>query len=360
MNDTTPPPAPESAPRRRRTDVDPRRRSRRRALITLLVIAAVLAGLYAILESRREATLQRQLAETRAREAAAATARADAAVRQAQEAARQLAELEQAARESADAAQPATPLNRDDALLLEVERLITLAVHDLQLTRSKDTALAALELADARLAAANAPRWQPLRRSLGRDIERLRALPTVDTTGIALKLDQLIAGADVWPFVTTPAAPPPATPTAPPAAKATPRAPAKKSGPVAEPAAPPAPSGWERARAWISSEFGDLVRIREVATPEALLLTTEQGRLVRSQLKLRLLGARLALLARSDKLYHADVESAQTLLALYFETRQPAVANAAATLRQINATVLAAEVPTLADSQAAVRAARRR
>jgi uncharacterized protein HemX len=138
------------------------------------------------------------------------------------------------------------------------------------------------------------------------------------------------------------------------------RAAAKKSEPAAEPSPPPAPDGWQRARAWIAAEFSDLVRIREVDAPEVLLLTTEQGRLVRQQLKLRLLGARLALLARNDKLYHADLESAQTLLALYFEGRHTSVANAATTLRQINTTVLAADVPTLGESQAAVRTARAR
>jgi len=359
MNDTTPSPAPEPAtPQRRATDPEPRRRGRRRALLTLLIIAAVLAVAYVVLESQRQAREQREVAAARARETAEAAARADAAERQARETAKRVAELEQAALESADAAQTAAPLSQDEATLLEVERLVTLAIHDLQLTRQKDTALAALELADARLAAANAPRWQALRRAIGRDIERLRALPAVDTTGIALKIDQLIAGADVWPLSTTPAAPPPP---AAPATKAAPRAAAKKGEPAPEPPPPPPPpSGWERLRAWIATEFGDLVRIHEVATPEVLLLTTEQGRLVRSQLKLRLLGARLALLARNDKLYHADLESAQTLLALFFEGRQASVAGAAATLRQINATVLAAEVPTLAESRTAVRAARAR
>jgi uncharacterized protein HemX len=320
-------------------------------------VAAVLAAAYTVLESRREARVQQQLAEASAREAADANARANAAAQQAQETIRRLKELEEAAAEVADAGAVVAQPGSEQALLLEVERLVTLAMHDLQLSRQTSTALAALELADARLAAANASRWQPLRRALGRDIERLRSVPAVDTTGISLKLDQLIAGADVWPLITTPAAPPPASSPVRPTAKATPRTPAKKAEPVAE---PPAPTGWERVRVWLQAEFGDLLRIREVSTPEALLLNSEQGRLVRQQLKLRLLGARLALLARNEKLYHADIENAQTLLALYFESRQAAVASAAAALRQLNATALAFDVPTLAESQTAVRAARAR
>jgi len=357
MNEATAPAAPEPSPppKRRAGDIAPRR-GRSRALLTLLAVALLLAAAYLVLESRREAKLQAELAGTRAREVAEANARAEAAAKQVQEAQKKLDELEQAAADASAADTPA-PVGREEALLLETERLVTLAMHDLQLTRSATTALAALELADARLAAANAPRWAALRRALARDIERLRAVPAVDTTGIAVKLDQLIAGVDVWPMVNSPAAPPP--PATPPKAPA--KAPAKKAEPPApEPPPSPPPTAWQRVRAWLAAEFGELVRFHEVATPEALLLNAEQARLVRQQVKLRLLGARVALLARNDKLFHADIENAQTLLALYFEVRHAGVANAAATLRQLNTATLSFDVPTLSDSQSALRAARAR
>ncbi len=354
MNEATPPAAPEPpAPQRRATDARPRRGTRRRALLTLLAVALVLVVSYAGLEAWRNLRTQERLAADRGREAAEATVRAQAAEQQAQEARRKLAELEQAAAD-AEAAEAPAPLGRDDALRLEVERLVLLAANDLQLTRQPATALAALELADARLAASNDPRWAGMRRALVRDIERLRAVPVVDATGTALRLDQLIAGADVWPLANAPVAPPPPPP------KASPKSAAKKPEPAAEAPAEPPPTAWQRLRGWLAGEFGDLLRINEVGTPEALLLTNEQGRLVRSQLKLRLLGARLALLARNERLYQADLDSAQTLLALYFDGRQAAVAAAAASLRQLRSIALTPEVPTLADSQAAVRAARAR
>jgi uroporphyrinogen III methyltransferase/synthase len=350
MTEASPPPPPEQpTPQRHATDAP--RRTRQRALLTLLAVAIALVLGYLALESARKAKQQEQLAEVRAREAAEATARAQASAQQAQEAQKKLAEMEQAAAEVAVAELPAGP-GRDDALLLEVERLVMLAMNDLQLTRQPATALAAFELADARLAAANDPRWVPLRRALARDIERLRALPAPDVTGSALKLDQLIAGADVWPLANAPAAPPPSPP------KAAPRPTARKAEAPPAPPAPPPPGPWQKLRAWLAAEFGDLLRINEVGTPEALLLSDEQGKLVRSQLKLRLLGARLALLARNDKLYQADIDNAQTLLALYFDARHAGVTNAAATLRQLRSTALSFDVPALADSQAAVRAAR--
>ena len=348
MNEAHPPAAPEQPrPQQRAADAAPRR-GRRRALLAALLVALAAGAVYAVLESGRKARQQEQIGESRAREAAEAAARAQAAARQAQDAQKKLAELEQAAAAEAPAA-----TGREDALLFEVERLVLLATNDLQLTRQPATALAALELADARLAASGEVRWAPLRRALARDIERLRAVPAVDIVGNALKLDQLISGADLWPLANAPVPPPLPV-------SAAPRPAAKKAEPASTPPAEPPPGAWQRLRAWLAEEFGDLLRINEVATPEALLLNAEQGRLVRGQLKLRLLGARVALLARSDRLYQSDIDSAQTLLALYFDGRHAGVGTAAATLRQLRSSVLSPEVPTLADSQAAVRAARAR
>jgi uroporphyrinogen III methyltransferase/synthase len=234
---------------------------------------------------------------------------------------------------------------RDDAALIEVERLVTLAEQELRVTGNVASALAALQSADARLARLERPQLVNLRRAIGRDIERLRAVPAVDLTGLALKLDQIAQGVDAWPLL--------AEVTARPARTAQTRADAEKKG--VEPAA----DGFSaRLRAWLAREFGDLVRIREVDTPEALLLTAAQQQLVRHQLRLRLLDARLALLARNDRLFRADLAEAQTLLARYFDTKHPAAAGAALQLRQIAQATLNVELPALNDSLGALRALR--
>ncbi len=367
MNESTPPTdsktaaAPAAAPTTPGPAPTRGRRGDWRALFTLFVLAALLVGGYFLIEARREAARQQQLVAQHVREAVDADARAAVATKQAQEAQRRAAELELA--QAASAAAEA-PLAGDEATVLEVERLITLAAQDVQLTRQTATAIAALELADARLAASGSLRWQALRRALRRDIDRLRALPVIDVTGIALKLDQQIAAADVWPLLAAANLPAVAAPTAPlPPAKLAPRAGAKKAAPAEtaeDKAAAAQPSAWTRVRGWIAQEFGDLVRIREVATPEPLLLSDAQQKLVRQQFKLRLLGARLALLARNDRLYHADIEQSMTQLALYFDAKAPAVIAAAAQLRQLNAVQLGLEPPNLSESQAAVRSARQR
>ncbi len=89
-----------------------------------------------------------------------------------------------------------------------------------------------------------------------------------------------------------------------------------------------------------------------------MLLDAQQQTLVRQQLRLRLLNARQALLARNDRLFRADLSEAQALMARYFDTRSPPVAAAQSLIKQLASTALSVEVPTIGDSMAAIRAVR--
>jgi len=250
---------------------------------------------------------------------------------------------------------------RDESALLEVERLVTMASQELQFTGSLTTALAALQGADARLARVERPQLVNLRRAITRDIERLRAAPVVDVTGLALKLDQIVQSVDSWPLLADATAVPAA---AAPAARSEPAAKVEAKGAAAPAPAPapapdaPVPTWWTRVRLWLQQEFGDLVRIREVDTPEALLLTAQQQQLVRQQMKLRLLDARAALLTRNDRLYRADLAEAQALLARYFDTRHNKPATAQGQLKVLAGAPLSVDLPQINDSLAALRNAR--
>jgi uncharacterized protein HemX len=118
---------------------------------------------------------------------------------------------------------------------------------------------------------------------------------------------------------------------------------------------------WERTWDALQRELGeyrDLIRIRIVDTPDAMLLGQQQQMLVRQQLRLRLLNARQALLGRNDRLYRADLSEAQTLLNRYFDVRQRDTAAALASMKQLASAPLSVETPNLNDSVAAVRAVR--
>lgn len=376
MNDpsTSLPPAP-TAPSAPSTVGKPARAlrpSRWRAAATLLIVALLVVAVYAWLDSRRQIAEQRARAAAVAQQVRDAEARLQSANARNDQLAREIGELKAAQLAMPAAAGEVAP-SGDAAILLEVERLITLATHDLQLTRQTETAEAALQLADARVATANRPQWQGLRRAIARDLERLRQVPDLDIAAIALRIDAMIAGSSAWPLASTAAPAPvdagraarnkPEPPSrAPAAAKGEAKQAAKleaKGEAKAAAAQPPVEaSRWDRVRAWLASEFGDLVRINEVSTPEALLLTDPQGLLVRQQFKLRLLSARNALLVREAKLFKSDIEQAQTLLAMYFDSRVPAVSAAAAQLRQLATLPMPTDMPAVGESARVVAALR--
>jgi uroporphyrin-3 C-methyltransferase/uroporphyrinogen III methyltransferase/synthase len=107
------------------------------------------------------------------------------------------------------------------------------------------------------------------------------------------------------------------------------------------------------AETW--QQFQQLVRVREVNEPDALLLAPSQAYFVRENLKLRLLNARLALLAHQEPIFRADLLRVDELLRTYFDSRAQSTVAALALLKQIEGSTTAIEMPTLADSLNAVR-----
>ena len=89
---------------------------------------------------------------------------------------------------------------RDEWQLAEIEQVLAIAQQQLQLSGNVRAALLALQQAEGRLARADRPQFLPVRRALARDIERLRAVPGLDLSGISLKLDSLVAAVDSLPL----------------------------------------------------------------------------------------------------------------------------------------------------------------
>ena len=326
----------------------------RRALLLIAVVALIVAVFAAGYSYRQLGNIKRESARRLAELQQAVMAATDTANRADAEAraARQQAAVvearlaeEQGQREALEQLYSDLSRGSDDAVLVEVERLITLAAQELQLSGNVATALAALQTADARLSRSDNARFVPLRRVLARDIDRLRAAPAVDFTGIALKLDQLASAVDGWPLLAAVTAAPTSY----------------VAGPPDRATVPDASGWWQRQWRALQGELGeyrDLIRIRQVESPESVLLDPQQQTLVRQQLRLRLLNARQALLARNDRLFRADLAEAQALVARYVDTRSPAVADALGVLRQLASTALSVELPTIGDSMAAIRAVR--
>ena len=249
--------------------------------------------------------------------------------------------------------------NRDDWALAEIEQVLSTASQQLQLAGNIRGALIALQNADARLSRADRPQFIAIRRAITKDIDNLKSLPNVDLIGIALRLDTLVAEIDSMPLLSDekPAvlAPPPKTRLAAAPASGT-------AGAVVAPVAQDWRSAWlEYWHRWTSDlwhDIRDLVRVRTVSSPEALLLSPGEAFFARENLKLRLLNARLALLSRNDAAFRSDLIEADRALARYFDTRARQTRAGREQIRQLQESVLNIEMPTLSHSLNAVRQSR--
>lgn len=222
--------------------------------------------------------------------------------------------------------------NRDDWAYAEIEQSISIANQQLQLAGNVKAALIALQSADARLQRMDRPQLTALRRTINRDMERLQALPYVDTLAISTRLDTIIAGVDEYPL----------------AMETRPQPEAQASPPAEIPA-------WERflREAW--ADFKQLVRVQRTDKPEVPLLAPTQSFFLRENLKLRLIGARLALLARDPTSYKADLKAARDWLLRYYDANNNNVAHAASVLRNLHEADVSIETP---DINATLEAAR--
>jgi uroporphyrin-3 C-methyltransferase len=224
----------------------------------------------------------------------------------------------------------------DDRVLADVEQTLLAASQQLQLAGNVRGALAALQAADARLARAEKLASTPLRRAITQDMDRLKAVPQADTVGLAVKLDQLMQQVDTIPLLIA---------ESPPVARAT-RVRATDE------------QGLPRVMRDLWDEMKGLVRIRELDTPEPQLLAPAQAYFLRENLKLRLLAARVSLLARDESTFRDDVKASQAWIAKYFDARSRPATTAMATLKQVAETPVAIATPDINASLAAVRTAR--
>jgi uroporphyrin-3 C-methyltransferase/uroporphyrinogen III methyltransferase/synthase len=242
--------------------------------------------------------------------------------------------------------------NRDEWALAEIEQVLSTASQQLQLAGNVPGALIALQNADRSLSRADKPQFITIRRAIARDTEKLKALPGIDMTGLALRIDNVITQVDTLPMLSD------YKPVAPSELAKTGRAkPARPGAPE------PAPNAFATRlhQLWTSwtgemwDEVRQLIRVRSVDTPDALMLSPSESYFMRENLKLRLLNARLALLSRNEAAFRSDLITAQETLAKYFDARARSTQSAQAALRQVQTNNLAIDMPTLADSLNAVR-----
>ncbi|CAN7341264.1 uroporphyrinogen-III C-methyltransferase [Acidovorax sp. LjRoot66] len=242
--------------------------------------------------------------------------------------------------------------SRDENLVVDIESAVRLAQQQSQLTGSLDPLVAALKSADQRIERAAQPRLTPVQRAINRDLDRLTRAVVTDTAGLLARLDDLVRQVDELPVLNAVAQ----------------AASTKRLG--LSPAAPGSAGGtaagaelpWWQAtlqRSWevVRDEARSLVRVSRVDQPEAILLAPEQTFFLRENLKLKLLNARLGVLARQFDSARADLAAATTALNKYFDPASRRTQAAATVLQQAQTGMKAAELPRLDDTLSALATA---
>jgi uroporphyrin-3 C-methyltransferase len=228
--------------------------------------------------------------------------------------------------------------SRDENLVVDIDAALRLAQQQAQLTGSVEPLLAALKSAEQRIARAAQPRLVPLQRAVARDIDRVKSSAVSDTPTMLIKLDELVHLVD----------------TLAPANAVLPLHNADKPA-VATPAR--LVTWWQNAWQVFLSEARGLVRVSRIETPDAALLTPEQSFFLRENLKLKLLNARLGLLARQIDSSKSDLTDAEAVLSTYFEVGSRKTQGTLQLLRQVKDQMRTLQVPRIDETLAALATA---
>jgi len=241
--------------------------------------------------------------------------------------------------------------SRDENLVVDIESGLRLAQQQAQLTGSLEPLIAALKSAQQRIERAAQPRLAPVQRAITRDLERIASASVADTAGLLGRLDDLVRQVDDLPLQNAVAQ-----------AAATRRMNARGAMPSSSEVPAPADQTWWQAllqRSWevVRDEARDLVRVSRIDQPEAILVSPDQAFFLRENLKLKLLNARLGLLARQSESARADLAAASAALNKYFDPASRRTQSAATVLQQAQAHMKTAEQPRLDETLSALATA---
>ena len=326
-------------------------------LLYALVLVASLALILAALLWQRLGHIQEQLAKQSA-EAGSQAQEARTLARQASELARETAarvavvdvRLSEVAlqRSQLDELIQSLSRSRDENLVVDIESAVRLAQQQAQMTGSAEPILAALKTADLRVQRAAQPRLAALARAINKDLARIQSSSLADTPALLVKIDELVRLVDELPLanvVGLPAAAP---------ARASRTTGVAKPGPAQPEGADP---WWQEVVERVKSEVRGLLRVSRVEMPEAAILSPEQSFFVRENLKLKLLNARLGLLARQLDAARGDLASASTSLQRYFLANSAKTQVAAALLLQVQSQMRSLELPRVDETLGALTTA---
>ena len=222
---------------------------------------------------------------------------------------------------------------RDDSLVTDLAAMLEAAQIQSRLSGDVTPLQTALHLVQERISQAANPRLAAAARAARQDLERAQSADVPDIASLLTQLDALWGQVDAIPAAND----------------------AADASDAQEPPPEAAPAPWWQ-RAWREawSGAGRLVRVSRIDRPDASMMTPQQAFFVRQHVKLRLQGARLALLAGRRDAAQADLARAEQMLGELFAPQAQATRDALARLRQAQAALQGAPMPSASATLAAL------
>lgn len=266
----------------------------------------------------------------------------------------QVQELDQALRMMTDS-------GSDLLLLNDIDHLVTIAQQQLALGGNVANAIISLEAAQAQLARANRPGLAALQQSINGDLDRLRAVATIDLPALTARIDRLSNLIGTAPLLVPDAAAHPTDQAA--------SAPTSEASAAPRTSDEPAPEGWRAmaADAWrwtrdaaglVSQDLRSLFDVRRVDDAAALLMSPDQALRFREVLKQRAVTAQLALMMHQSRIWQAELEQLSTAIDQRYDMRDESAREALKIARELRDTAIEIKLPTVDNSLAAIAAAR--
>lgn len=257
----------------------------------------------------------------------------------------------------------------DSMLANDVDRLLTVAGQQLRVSGNVNNAILALEHGLSMLVRAERPRFAALQRAISVDLDRLRGVVTVDIPGVSAKLEQVTTLLGRAPLLLPDAAVPElmsardrnaSSQVAVAGARAN-----VGMAQTAEMSAEWWETVWRQVRASVKSgaafvvrELSDVISVQRVTDKNALLMTPEQGALLRANLRARLLTAQMALLMHQSTIWRLELSTVESAVASRYDAKSPDTINALRLLRELGSINIAVTIPDVIESVAALEAIR--
>ncbi len=243
--------------------------------------------------------------------------------------------------------------SRDETLVQDLGSALRFAVQQAQLMGNPQPLIAALQVGIERIEAAANPRLAGVRDAMKNDLDVMQTETNTDVSLVVRDLARLTR--DMNKIVMRDTAPP--TDRTVTSDADTSAAPSPAIGLATDPASTTvAPSLLDQAVTSVSSvwhslsqafvaQASQLVRVRAVAPTDELMLSPENAWVLRENLKLRLLSARLAVLSGQKQTALADISAVLQGIALYADPAAPSVVGLVGELQQLQTTIAALHVP---------------